>query len=584
MVTNIDLSVVTGTYNRLGHLQDMIESVRASIGVGILYEIVLVDGGSTDGTIEWAKDQQDVVLIEQGELLGAIRAFNPGLFAAQGRYCVVGNDDIVYEDESLVRALAFMEDNPDVGVGCFYQDRGHPGQYDLSYMPAVIDHRQMQHLYGQVCIVPKWLGDKVGWWGDFPDMRTYGGDNNLSCFVLELGYRVTGIECACIQDREAKDDLRKINNEQQIATRKNYGGHPDSVAWGRHWTHRDGTCGAIVNTVPQVDTPIKRDMRFLYLPIYEQGHAVQLEQKHGLRDALANYGMVYEIDWQSVTTGHGSVYMLAYLMDAIEFWKPDILLTQIHTPDDKLFCANNISQIRREFPDLIWANWNGDYHPEDLLSKPSTDMAKLFDVQCVVTTAVRNAYAKAGVSWMYWQIGYEESDVMPDANTPRHDIVFLASGYSRDRIRLAKRLQASKYDVGIYGSWGSGIQTNGSNLYNFADGQKLYQNAKIAIGDNQWGDRAVGFVSNRLFQAMAAGGALLLHQYVPDLGKLLGLHDEEHYIVWYHEDDLIEKLEYWLDQSNEIERQSIADNGTAFIRESHSFNARVKELMEVLMP
>jgi hypothetical protein len=40
----IEISVVTGTYNRLVYLQKMVESVRKSIGRGIPYEIVIVDG------------------------------------------------------------------------------------------------------------------------------------------------------------------------------------------------------------------------------------------------------------------------------------------------------------------------------------------------------------------------------------------------------------------------------------------------------------------------------------------------------------------------------------------------------------
>ena len=129
----------------------------------------------------------------------------------------------------------------------------------------------------------------------------------------------------------------------------------------------------------------------LYLPIYEQGHDIQKQQKHGLRDALARYGMVYEIDWQTVSHEHGSQYLRSYLLDALDFWKPDVLLTQIHTPDPALFNAHFVRDVRKEYPEVLWVNWNGDYHPEDLLSQASMDMVRQFDAQCVVTTAVRDA-------------------------------------------------------------------------------------------------------------------------------------------------------------------------------------------------
>jgi len=195
---------------------------------------------------------------------------------------------------------------------------------------------------------------------------------------------------------------------------------------------------------------------------------------------------------------------------------------------------------------------------------------------------VRQPYAEHGNSWTYWQIGYENSSAEPNGSTPRHDILFLANGYSRPRISLAKMLRSTGHNVGIYGTWGAGVHPNGSNLYNFDEGAKLYKASKISIGDNQWGNRAVGFVSNRLFQAMAAGGAMLMHQRVPGLDSLLGLKDGEHYVVWENLPDLKEKLDYWLDSSNEQKRQEIADAGRDFIRERHSFDARVQELMELV--
>ena len=59
-MSDIEISIVTGTYNRLKLLNNMVKSVRKSIGTGVPYEIIIVDGGSKDGTIQWCKDQSDV--------------------------------------------------------------------------------------------------------------------------------------------------------------------------------------------------------------------------------------------------------------------------------------------------------------------------------------------------------------------------------------------------------------------------------------------------------------------------------------------------------------------------------------------
>lgn len=554
------LSIVSGTYNRLDHLKKMVGSARLSVGNFISYEIVLVDGGSTDGTIEWCKEQDDIVLIEQGELLGAIKAFNAGFRAARGRYVVAGNDDIRFMNETLVEAVAYMESNLDVGIGCFDQDRAHPGRWGgWEYMPAVFDGRRVSVIYGQVCIIPRWLGNEVGWWGN-TEARTYGGDNEMSCQVLERGYRVEPIPCCCIEDLRIEDDLRKINTV----------GNTDGQLWGRRWS-RNGMTGPIIRHTPSLPNPIKPIPRCLYLPIYERGHDIQRTQKHGLRDALISAGyLLYEYDYMSEPKP------VERMWEILDMFNPQFVLSQIHSPDE--FTAQQIKELRNELPTFKWVNWNGDYHPEDLFSGPNIALARAFDLQLVVTTDVASIYDRGRVRWGYWQIGYEDSAAYPNNTTPRHDVVFLANGYSRSRHNLARFLRSMPYDVGLYGSWDSQFKPNGSNLYNFDEGAKLYRAAKLSIGDDQWG--ATGFVSNRLFQAMSAGGAMFLHKRVPGLEELLGLRDGIHLVFWDNGDDLAQKIKYYLE--NEDVRQRIAREGCSFVRTYHSFDSRVKQLQEMI--
>jgi hypothetical protein len=178
----------------------------------------------------------------------------------------------------------------------------------------------------------------------------------------------------------------------------------------------------------------------------------------------------------------------------------------------------------------------------------------------------------------YWQIGFEPVVIAPPAAA--HDVVFLANCYSDKRRELGAMLRRlDGVDVGIYGrGWDD---PDGECLYDFASGRALYQNATIAIGDNQWGDK--GFVSNRLFEALAAG-VLLLHQRVPGLDELTGLREGEHYIAWDDMDDLREKLGYWLDGRRRSRLDAIADAGRDFVHEHHSFDARVRELFEEILP
>jgi spore maturation protein CgeB len=108
----------------------------------------------------------------------------------------------------------------------------------------------------------------------------------------------------------------------------------------------------------------------------------------------------------------------------------------------------------------------------------------------------------------------------------------------------------------------------------------LIRAAKIVLSDSQWPD-ADGFVSNRLFQSLAAGGALVLQQRFKGYEKL-GFVDGEHLIIWNELDDLVDRLHYWLRSENEDRRQGIAAAGQAFCLEHHSFDVRVLELCQMI--
>jgi GT2 family glycosyltransferase len=321
----------------------MVNSIRNSLaGIhGIEYEIVLVDGGSNDTTQEWCKSQLDIKLIEHGKLHGAVKAFNDGAYAASGKYVIMANDDIEFIDNSILLAYVYMETHPNCGGGCFYQNRNNR-DWHVEGMPAVRvigprKGKQVHVHYAQVGIFPKWLGDQVGWWCDEQEfaryltnedykqigdgligLHTYGGDNELSARIVDLGFVVEPIPGAKISDSEASDELRKINNITGGHDPKSVKGHhPDSWKWGKKWFRRNqrlgyrNLAGPIIKDKPMISNPnpeMPRE-RVLYLPLFEQGWQVQKEQKRGLRDALAKVAVVYEFDYMAASSGDGKINM-----------------------------------------------------------------------------------------------------------------------------------------------------------------------------------------------------------------------------------------------------------------------------------
>lgn len=574
------ISVVTGTYNRLPLLQKFIESCRVSVPIGIAIDFVIVDGGSTDGTQEWLRTQHDVSLIEHGELLGAIKAFDDGAYAARGKYVLMANDDIEVLGDSLTRAIMHLEENPTCGGVCFYDDRPNPWVQGLHVwqQPAIKGGANITVNYAQVGLFRKWLGERVGWWGSRDETftaKTYAGDNLLSSRIWELGYTLDKLDGVVIHDLVHEDELRAINRGDPSTF--DGGMHPDSAAYYKLYPN-----GPTIPPAPTVDNPDKMALRILYLPIYEQDRLPdgsytprcqnQHEQKCGLRKALQRRGyLVYEVDYLAYHQQKDRLY--GGLMQVLELFQPHVILTQIHGTD--VLNADIMAQIRAKCPRVMLINWNGDVYPAALKSQPMLDLLRYVDLQLVVNAGVIPWYEQHGIACAYWQCAAEEPDgALPKVNP--HDVLFLGSNYSEYRRAFGDFLLSLGVDVGMYGlNWGNDGYPDCT--YDFLTGRALYKNAKIALGENQYLENTA-FVSNRLWEALDAGGALLLHQHVRELEQYTGLIEGTHYIGWQDYNELGEKIRYWLDPANEKARKKIVKAAQKFVRENHSFDARMREL------
>lgn len=557
------LSIVTGTWNRLRYLQRMLTSARSRIPRGIDYEFVIVDGGSTDGTLEWLRSQPDVHLIEHGALLGAVRAFTEGGEAAQGEYVLLANDDIEFTGNGIVEALVYLEQHSFCGAVAFADDRPSPGYgegYKVQHIQGITpEGTPIRLVYAQVGLFRRDAAQDAGWWGwhdtVMQQARTYGGDCFLSARLWEAGWTVDAVDGVQVNDLIVPDSLRAMNTEDALKKPSQY-----------YLRYPNG----VKLPMSMQRTTISERLRVLYLPIYEPMMSIQRATKRGLREALAKQFRVFEYDYCNDKTFD--------LVQTVRDIQPHLLLMQVHGTD--LIHTEVLKAARAERPEMVVVNWNGDVYEQNLTSPEMLDLLRYVDLQLVVNANVLERYTLEGIDAAYWQVGFEPiSSPLPTVH--HHDIVFLANAYSAERVGLGRTLKRLPYDVGLYG-YGWGADGDGFTLYDFSVGAALYRNAKVAIGDNQYPDK-VGFVSNRVFEALA-NGAFLLHQSVEGLETLTGLEEGVHYIAWKNVDDLKRKLKYWLAPPQDARRQAIRTAGEAFVRENHSFNERVRELFEELLP
>jgi glycosyltransferase involved in cell wall biosynthesis len=129
------LSIVTPVFNPGDYLERCLDSVAA---LAVPHEHVVVDGGSTDGTVELLKGRQDPALRWVSEPdRGQTHAVNKGLEMARGDLVMWVNGDDEVVPEGVDRAVAHLRRNPDCQVvygGLDFTDAA--GELRRAYRPA----------------------------------------------------------------------------------------------------------------------------------------------------------------------------------------------------------------------------------------------------------------------------------------------------------------------------------------------------------------------------------------------------------------------------------------------------------------
>ena len=213
------LSIVFGTYNRLSHLQKAIESVRKSIAgsdLAFAYEIVVCDGGSTDGSRAWLASQPDVILVGERRLEGAVKAFNQCFSISRGEFVANLNDDSAVRGAALAEGVAYLQAHPKCGQVAFsFSGKGQPKRTVNDIYPPK-DHPKVTWgtTYANFGITHHAVAEKVayiqgGFWN--PVYKTYAGDCELSAWIWKLGFTVDKLPHLYVEDCWVEDDLRERN-------------------------------------------------------------------------------------------------------------------------------------------------------------------------------------------------------------------------------------------------------------------------------------------------------------------------------------------------------------------------------------
>jgi N-acetylglucosaminyl-diphospho-decaprenol L-rhamnosyltransferase len=104
-----DVAVVVVTYNALPWLEQSLESVAG-------YETVVVDHGSTDGTVDLVRERFPAVRLVEQENRGLGAGWNRGIEETSGTYVLILNADAWALGDAVDRLAAFADAHPRAAV------------------------------------------------------------------------------------------------------------------------------------------------------------------------------------------------------------------------------------------------------------------------------------------------------------------------------------------------------------------------------------------------------------------------------------------------------------------------------------
>ncbi len=162
----MDLSIIIPVLNEAERIGPLIESLRQLSDVSeVTTEIIIVDGGSTDTTLENAQ-AADLVLISPR---GRSKQQNLGAERAQGEVLLFLHADCQLTRGCLKDAVTILN-HPRTSAGCFTQQIDHPRRrYRLMERGNRLRTRTLQWAYGdQGLFLKRALFNELGGFPDVP--------------------------------------------------------------------------------------------------------------------------------------------------------------------------------------------------------------------------------------------------------------------------------------------------------------------------------------------------------------------------------------------------------------------------------
>jgi GT2 family glycosyltransferase len=116
MTSTPRISVITVTFNAIKFLQGFIESLLVTNQLGVELEVVVVDNGSTDGTLELIRDHYPDIKLLQNDENNYARALNLGIEQSEGEFVLISNNDATVDPQWLQGFIEVFQLDEKIGA------------------------------------------------------------------------------------------------------------------------------------------------------------------------------------------------------------------------------------------------------------------------------------------------------------------------------------------------------------------------------------------------------------------------------------------------------------------------------------
>lgn len=112
---NLELSIIIVNFNTKNLTLKCIESIKRNKPKSS-FEIIVMDNGSTDGSVDALKKLTGIIFVDNKSNLGFAKANNIGIKKASGRYILLLNSDTQVKKGSIDKLLEYAKKNKNVGA------------------------------------------------------------------------------------------------------------------------------------------------------------------------------------------------------------------------------------------------------------------------------------------------------------------------------------------------------------------------------------------------------------------------------------------------------------------------------------